>query len=788
MNNSTNKTITLQSGFLESRMQLFITILLGILLIAVASYFLANKLMPVASNSSIHNIIYSDEYELTLSFDEKEWIDKNPIVRLGIDRAFPPFGSISEDNKYIGFSADYMRLIEHRTGLKFDIEKDATWSETMEMAILGRLDMIAAVVKTEQRQQYVDFTQPYIKKHTVIVNVGKKHGYIGSIKYLKGKKVAIEKGSYSAAEISQKYPKILFVKVDNTKAALKLVSQGDADAYVGNAETARKVIQENGFYNLSFSGETEFSSSHSIGVVKPNKILLSVLNKTLTSVSPANKSSLANYWFGLNSQSFIPQRAALLIGSALMAILTLLLIWAYSLRKTKNKLKESQQKLKLQSEIDELTGLGNRRSFYKRLNKVIGHADENSQSFVLFFLDLGMFKEVNDSFGHEVGDLLLIEVAKRLRTCVTRIGSVSRIGGDEFVIIVPRISGKIEIREVAEKLLNRLSYPFIINRNEVNITTSIGITRYPDDTRESKELVMNGDQAMYYSKRNGRDCFSYFNKAIQQEALEKTNLTKDLRVAIYERQFTLHFQPIIDLSNNKITKAEALIRWQHPRRGLIAPAEFIPLAEEAGLINAIGEWAFKEAMDQTAIIQKKYDKDFQMTVNTSPLQYQKNAMNVLAWSQYLNTCGLTGKNVVLEITEGLLMEMSESVINNLFHLRDLSISVAIDDFGTGYSTLAYLKKYDIDYLKIDQSFVSNLTLDSDDFVLVKAIVDMAKTLKIKVIAEGVEGEEQKDILSKAACDYAQGYYFSKPLCSTDFMSFLANWDKEAQHAPSKLTY
>ncbi|MEE9327497.1 MAG: EAL domain-containing protein [Cocleimonas sp.] len=779
-----NKIQATLSGMMDSGVQLFMSVLLGMVLIAGTYHLFNNENSSniEVSNESIHTIIYSDDYTVALTSQEQQWIDQNPIIQLGIDRAFPPFSSISNDNKYIGFSADYIRLIEHRTGLKFHIEKDASWGETMELAILGKLDILVGLVKTTERQQFLDFTDSYIKRNTVIINVGKKHGFIGSLKYLNNKKIVVEKGSFSATELLKKYPEIELLYVDNTTEALKQVSIGNADAYVGNAEVARKIIQDDGYYNLSFSADTEFFSRHSMGIVKPNNILLSIMDKTLQSISAGNKTSLVNYWFGLNTKHFLPKKVVFLIGSFLLGVLVLLLIWTYSLRKTKNALKESKKKLQLQSEVDDLTGLGNRRGFYKRLKKVIENADESVQSFTLFFLDLDMFKEVNDTHGHEVGDLLLIEVAKRLKASVVGKGSVSRLGGDEFVIIIPGLFDKVQIKKVAVQIRSNLSYPYIIKRHEVSITTSIGITRYPEDAENSKTLVMNGDQAMYYSKNNGRNCFSYFNKVLQNESLHKSTLIKDLRVAVYERQFSLHFQPIIELSSNKITKAEALIRWEHPTRGLISPVEFIPLAEQAGLINAIGEWVFKEAMDQTVKILESYDKDFQMTVNTSPLQYEKNGMDVKAWGEYLKSCGLSGKNVLLEITEGLLMEMNESVIKNLFHLRDLSISVAIDDFGTGYSTLSYLKKYDIDYLKIDQSFVSNLTPESDDHILVQAIIDMSARLGVKIVAEGVEKEEQRDILRDAGCDFAQGYYYSEPLNGEDFMALLQNWNKKPEKA------
>jgi EAL domain-containing protein (putative c-di-GMP-specific phosphodiesterase class I) len=283
---------------------------------------------------------------------------------------------------------------------------------------------------------------------------------------------------------------------------------------------------------------------------------------------------------------------------------------------------------------------------------------------------------------------------------------------------------------------------------------------------------------MYFAKKKGRNCYSYFNKTMQEEAQYKTSLTRDLKKAIRKQQFTLHYQPIIELATNKINKAEALIRWNHPERGLVSPVEFIPLAEEVGVINEIGDWTFKEAIDHTADIQSLFKNDFKMTINTSPLQYRKNGMNVSSWFDYLHSHGLSGDNIIVEITEGVLMEATESVIQRLFQLRDLNVGVAIDDFGTGYSSLSYLKKFDIDYLKIDRSFVQNLAVDSDDLVLIQAIIVMAHQLGIKVVAEGIETRTQKELLVAAGCDFGQGFYFSKPVDANSFIELLQHWEKK----------
>ena len=731
------------------------------------------------TQTDIESIIYSDDFTLDLSVDEKSWLKENSTIHLGIDRAFPPFGSITENHEYIGFSADIMRIVEYRLGIEFNIEKDVPWNETMDMARAGKIDMISALVNSKQRQKFLEFTPAYITNPTIIINDGEANGYIGSLKNLKWKKVAIESGSYSASVLAQEYPAIKLIPVENTSMALSLVSIGQADAYVGNGVTASYLIRKYGYHNLSYSGQTKYTSSHSIGVVKSKPILASIMKKVISSLSKKDVELIENHWFGVNARPFISKQMALSIGSVLAGFILFFGIWSFSLRKTKNELKESQDTIKSQSEIDHLTGLGNRRKFYERLNRNIGQCGQESTSFALLFLDLDMFKDINDSYGHAIGDLLLVDVSQRISMSVEKLGLVSRIGGDEFMIILPYISNKEAVKRHAECIQNSLNKAFDINGNEINITASIGITHYPEDASNAEQLVINSDQAMYAAKKKGRDCHSYFCKTMREEAQYKAMLSRDLRIALSNNQFIVHYQPIIDLATNTINKAEALIRWNHPERGLVSPGEFIPLAEETGLINEIGEWVFKKSVQHTANINKRFNTNFQMTINTSPLQYRKNATSVSSWINYIKACGLTGENLIVEITEGVLMEAGDSVIQILSELRNDNVGVAIDDFGTGYSSLSYLKKFDIDYLKIDRSFVMNLAAGSDDLVLVQAIIAMANQLGIEVVAEGIETEAQRDILVSAGCDFGQGYYFSKPIEEVAFINLLENWNKNA---------
>ncbi|MGZ4960506.1 MAG: putative bifunctional diguanylate cyclase/phosphodiesterase, partial [Methylomonas sp.] len=302
-------------------------------------------------------------------------------------------------------------------------------------------------------------------------------------------------------------------------------------------------------------------------------------------------------------------------------------------------------------------------------------------------------------------------------------------------------------------------------------TGSIGITLYPNDAKTSDELIKNADQAMYVSKSNGRNCFSYFTRSMQDNAQARLKLTSDLRTAVAQKQFELFYQPIVDLSTGKIHKAEALIRWNHPARGIVSPADFIPIAEENGLIIEMGDWIFKEAANFAKHISKATNQAFQISVNKSPIQFNERLKGE-DWLAYLNDIGLQPKQIVVEITEGLLLNLDATVRSRLLEFRDAGIEVAIDDFGTGYSSLSYLHKFDIDYLKIDQSFTKNIQSGSSEMAICEAIILMAHKLGLKVIAEGVETEDQRNLLAAAGCDLAQGYLYSKPLPAKDFECLL----------------
>lgn len=433
--------------------------------------------------------------------------------------------------------------------------------------------------------------------------------------------------------------------------------------------------------------------------------------------------------------------------------------------------RESEERIWYQANFDALTSLPNRRLFRDRLDQEVRKAHRTEHSLCLMFIDLDRFKEVNDLMGHDAGDQLLVEAAYRLTGCVRSSDTVARLGGDEFTVILPELSDLAYVENVAQKILERLAAPFFLHQQTVYVSASIGITLYQADGNSAEQLISNADQAMYAAKNAGRNQFRYFTPSMQEKAQHRLRLANDLRKALAAGQLEVVYQPVVDLATGHIAKAEALLRWNHPLLGRVAPAHFIPIAEETGLINEIGDWVFKQAVGCSQQWQQHLGKTVQISVNASPVQIRSTEPGV-NWLHYLEMLGLLGSSIVVEITEGLLLNASTTVADKLFEYRDAGIQVAIDDFGTGYSSMQYLKKFDIDYLKIDQSFVRDMVTDASDRTIVKSIIVMAHELGLQVIAEGIENDEQKELLRTAGCDYAQGFLFSKGVSAAAFAELM----------------
>lgn len=433
--------------------------------------------------------------------------------------------------------------------------------------------------------------------------------------------------------------------------------------------------------------------------------------------------------------------------------------------------KTSDDEIWHKANYDALTGLPNRRLFRDRLDQDIKHSERTGISVALLFIDLDRFKEANDLLGHDAGDVLLQQVAERIRTCIREKDTVARLGGDEFTIILTEFDKEERVQIIANKILKALANPFFISQEMVQISGSIGISFFPKDATTAENLLRNADQAMYVAKNAGRNQFSFFSFDMHEAAQIRYQLIADLRMALPLQQLILHYQPIIDLVDGRIHKAEALLRWDHPELGLVFPAEFIRLAEETGLINEIGNWVFTEAALQSKAWQKLVGQPFQISINKSAVEFISN-LNGMNWGAHLKQLGLDSSSISIEITEGVILNATEDAAAKLLSLQQAGIQLSIDDFGTGYSSMAYLNKFDVNYLKIDPSFVHDMASNQNSRIIMETIIVMAHKLGLKVIAEGVETSAQRNWLANAGSDYAQGFLFSAPLPAEQFTQLL----------------
>jgi diguanylate cyclase (GGDEF)-like protein/PAS domain S-box-containing protein len=436
--------------------------------------------------------------------------------------------------------------------------------------------------------------------------------------------------------------------------------------------------------------------------------------------------------------------------------------------------KRIEQQMYRQASYDQLTGLPNRRLFGNRLYEEIAKAERGAYSLAVLFIDLDRFKEVNDTLGHEAGDDLLVEAAQRIRSCVRESDAVARLGGDEFVVILSKVDDVVPQDRVAQCILDAMVRPFRLGEQNAYVSASIGIAGYPQDADNAEVLIGCADQAMYVAKNMGRNCFSFFNHGMLEQARQRLELVNDLRGALGAGQLEVYYQPIIEVASGRAVKAEALLRWHHPELGMVPPDRFIPIAEETDLIQEIGAWVFREAADTVKRWHALSEEDGvgQISVNMSPRQFTKDS-GVHAFIDYLQAVGIDPSYLVVEITEGLLLDDCSAVTEKLELLRAAGIQLSLDDFGTGYSAMAYLKKFNIDYLKIDRSFVRDLETDPGDRAIAEAIVVMAHRLGLKVIAEGVETEGQRALLMAVGCEYVQGYLYAKPMPVEAFLAYVA---------------
>ncbi|WP_419799990.1 putative bifunctional diguanylate cyclase/phosphodiesterase [Terasakiella sp.] len=430
--------------------------------------------------------------------------------------------------------------------------------------------------------------------------------------------------------------------------------------------------------------------------------------------------------------------------------------------------KKSEERIHYQANYDSLTDLPNRNLFKERLNHAINMARRSKDRVALLFLDLDNFKHINDTLGHLLGDELLRQVAERLRSLFRESDTIARLSGDEFVIIINEANYDPDLQHLLTRLLECLSLPYALDGNTAYTSVSVGATFFPDDAQSGDNLLKNADAAMFKAKEMGRNTYSFFTPEMNNRAQERHTLEVALHKALDKKHFLLHYQPIVDPHTQTVVSTEALVRWNDPEKGLISPDKFIPVAEDTGLIVPMGEWILRQACTDAAHWQKEEGFNIGVSVNLSSRQFMRSDIYGLV-KDVLKESQLPASKLTLEITESLLVEDENEILKTLRKLRDLGVLLSIDDFGTGYSSLSYLKRFPITTLKIDRSFICDILSDSEDSALTQAILSMAKSMNLKVVAEGVENAGQAEYLKERQCDLIQGFYYSKPLALEDLL-------------------
>jgi len=629
-----------------------------------------------------------------------------------------------------------------------------------------------SIFRTEDGKFYVGFTTPINSREKILGNAGSiyrlhPHQYIHPRNQQQGARLLysansqlfydLESGSEIKIIRQSIYRRGQFgiqnITLENNEGYLvQLENYKELQYFMPSTELkkARKEGITNAFW-LSFTGALLATI---LAIWLANRI-----SRPLNSLVLATK----NIAGGGSNANQLPQQS----------LITELSEFSRALIRIVHTLKKDEEEIRRQATYDPLSGLPNRSLFLDRFIGAIKRAKRSNKRIALMFIDLDQFKHINDTLGHSAGDQLLQLASSRLVDIVRSSDTVARLGGDEFTVLIPDLSDIHPVEDVVNNILETLSAPFQLAENEAFVSASIGITIYPDDGIEADQLLRNADSAMYRAKEKGRNNAQFFTLEMNQHAKRRRTLEIALRHALEKDQLELHYQPIYQTSNKQIVGAEALLRWNLTDHGLISPSEFIPLAEDTGLILPIGEWIMKTACHAAQQWNQQYPQPLRIAVNISSRQFERTDILQLV-KDSIESSGLDPELLGLEITESLLLSNNDKTMNTLNSLREMGIEIAIDDFGTGFSSLSYLKRFPVTTLKIDQSFIDDLPDDLEDSALIEAILSMSKSLNLKLVAEGAETFQQYQFLKDRNCAMIQGYYLSKPLPLETFENYLRN--------------
>lgn len=691
---------------------------------------------------------------LPLTSEELAWIKAHPVIRVSIKNGWMPVEFQLENEKHRGISIDYLKQISQLTGLQFKLDTYQDRPKPKEVEVISSISN-AADVEGYQRLSTPHLVIPYaiyINKYVPAFSGA------SSLEAFKNARVAVYRHGNIGSRLQAIYPHMKLVYVDIADEAFDGLNNGQIDAYIGNEIVIDYHIE---YHRLPFSekiGVTPFNTEISMAVAEEQPVLASILERAIIAIG-TNNANIVQPWRARPPA----EKVFIETGTAILSIVCILLLYQFwrFYRRAQHREAEVRQQIWRQANYDYLTQLPNRYLLHQSLEEAIHDCQAAHKQLGLLLIDLDGFKDVNDIAGHAVGDRLLQNAATRIQSCVRAGDTTAKLGGDEFVVVVPNIKDMAILHEIGKKIVETIRSPFHIDDKQHFVTASIGIAVFPNNCDSAEELMMFADQALYAAKRAGKNQYQFFTQVMQQEIKDRISLTRDLRSAIDHDELHLVYQPIYRLHDLALIKAEALIRWEHPTRGSIPPSVFIPIAEESGFIIELGKWIFDEVLKDLSKINPISLQGMEIGLNISPVQFA-HPHHLLEFIKRLEHSSIPCERFCFEITEGLLLEPSKTTEETLKAVKRSGIKLSIDDFGTGYSALGYLKKYQIDYVKIDKSFIKNLEVDNYDFILCRSIIQMAHELNMELIAEGVENSQQENILKVMHCDYIQGFLHGRP--------------------------
>ncbi|MDQ7042699.1 MAG: EAL domain-containing protein [Sulfurimonas sp.] len=764
----------------------------------VSQYKQLLKLGILSGSSSFdENMLSRDSYKnikhLYLSKEERNYLKSKKEITICVDPQWKPFEWIDKNGDYKGMGADYFQTFMQEIGFSYKLHKTKNWAQTLEAIKSGKCEVLPMVGITQERKSFLTFTDSYYEAPYVIATKNDKRFIEDLSRYL-DKTFTVIEGSAVIDDLKALYPKIKLNPVKSVLEGIELVRDGEVYGMINTAAVISELIQKKGYFDVKISAKLPLGYRLAVGVTKDDKILKNILQKAVLHIDEEEDESIKNRWLSIS----IPQRVDYTPFYWLLFAMFILLVALFYrqrlLREANDELgikvaQKTQELQKFNSELenlvekrtqelahlahyDSLTELPNRSLFYERLKQALKSSQRDHKKVALMFIDLDRFKHINDSLGHHIGDDVLKAVAKRLRGVVREEDTIARLGGDEFTIIMQHLNRAKDAGGLADKIIQAFTQAIIIEGEKLYISPSIGISIYPDDENsDANNLVKYADAAMYKAKEDGRNQFRFYSPELTQQVFERITLENRLRKAIEKEAFVAYYQPQVDVVNNSVTGLEVLMRWQDEEQGLLSPAVFIGVAEETGLIVEIDRIIMKKSIKQFALWNKSALFSGTLSINLASKQLDRDDFidflkNTLAENEIEPSC------IELEITESDIMAHPDEAIKKLNKIHDLGVKIAIDDFGTGYSSLSYLKRFPLDKLKIDQSFVRDLPSDEEDVSIVKVVIALGNSLGLTLLAEGVETEAQKEFLVENSCVFIQGYLYSKPLDAKNMQEYL----------------